>query len=99
MCGFVAIAGRDAAEPGAIERGLAAIRHRGPDGEGVWRSADGLAALGHARLAIIDLSDSGLQPMRSADGRGVIAYNGEVYNYRSLARRVGAQLRSRSDTE
>ncbi len=99
MCGFVAIAGRDAARPGDIERGLAAIRHRGPDGEGVWRSKDDRAALGHARLAILDLSNAGLQPMPSADGRGVVAYNGEVYNFRDLVPRVSAPLRSRSDTE
>jgi asparagine synthase (glutamine-hydrolysing) len=99
MCGFVAIAGRDADEPGLIERGLNAIRHRGPDGEGVWRSKEGRAALGHARLAIVDLSDAGRQPMRSADDRGVIAYNGEVYNFRELAPRVRVPLRSRSDTE
>jgi asparagine synthase (glutamine-hydrolysing) len=99
MCGFVAIAGDAATEPGTIERGLAAIRHRGPDGDGVWRSQDGRAALGHARLAIIDLSSSGAQPMRSADGRAHIAYNGEIYNYRELAGRVRAPLRSQSDTE
>jgi asparagine synthase (glutamine-hydrolysing) len=99
MCGFVAIAGAEAAAPGRIEAGLAAIRHRGPDGEGTWRAPDGQAALGHARLAILDLSASGAQPMRSADGRGVIAYNGEVYNFRELAPRVDVELRSRSDTE
>jgi asparagine synthase (glutamine-hydrolysing) len=99
MCGFVAIVGRDATRPGDIERGLAAIRHRGPDGEGVWRSKDDRAALGHARLAIIDLSSGGLQPMVSTDGRGVVAYNGEVYNFRDLVPHLDAPLRSRSDTE
>jgi asparagine synthase (glutamine-hydrolysing) len=99
MCGFVAIAGRDAARPGDIERGLSAIRHRGPDGDGVWRSRDHRAALGHARLAILDLSQGGHQPMQSGDGGGVFAYNGEVYNFRELAPRVRAPLRSRSDTE
>jgi asparagine synthase (glutamine-hydrolysing) len=99
MCGFVAIAGADATAPGRIERGVAAIRHRGPDGDGVWRSPDGRAALGHARLAILDLSESGAQPMRSADARGVISYNGEIYNFREMEVRVDIELRSRSDTE
>jgi asparagine synthase (glutamine-hydrolysing) len=99
MCGFVALVGADAIEPGCIERGLAAIRHRGPDGEGIWRGADGRAALGHARLAILDLSTSGAQPMRSADGLGIIVYNGETYNFRDLAERLRVPMRSRSDTE
>jgi asparagine synthase (glutamine-hydrolysing) len=99
MCGFVAIGGDRATEIGVIERGLAAIRHRGPDGDGVWRASDGRAALGHARLAILDLSELGRQPMRSADGTGLIAYNGEIYNFRDLAPRVDVPLRSRSDTE
>src|SRR5579872_6217879 len=99
MCGFVAIAGAGATAPGMVEAGLAALRHRGPDGEGVWRSPDGRASLGHARLAIIDLSASGAQPMHSADGRGVIAYNGELYNFREIAPRVDVALRSHSDTE
>jgi asparagine synthase (glutamine-hydrolysing) len=73
MCGFVALAGEGAASPGVVEIGLEAIRHRGPDGQGIWRAADGRAALGHARLAIIDLSPAGSQPMKTADGRGVVA--------------------------
>ena len=99
MCGFVAMAGVTATRPRAVEAGVAAIRHRGPDGEAVWRSTDGRAALGHARLAILDLTSCAAQPMLSADGRGVIAYNGEVYNFRELAHHVELPLRSRSDTE
>jgi asparagine synthase (glutamine-hydrolysing) len=99
MCGFVAIAGEAAAAPGRVEAGLRAVKHRGPDGQGVWRAADGRAALGHARLAIIDLSEGGAQPMRSADGAGVVAYNGEIYNFHELEPRVKVRLRSRSDTE
>ena len=99
MCGFVVTAGEGAAAPGVVEAGLDAIRHRGPDGQGVWRSPDGRAALGHARLAIIDLSPGGAQPMRSADGRAVVAYNGEIYNYKELAPQVPVPLRSTSDTE
>ena len=99
MCGFVALAGDGATAPGIVETGLAAIRHRGPDGEGTWRAKDGRASMAHARLAIIDLSESGTQPMLSADGGSVIAFNGEIYNYKELAPRVQKALRSTSDTE
>lgn len=60
----------------------AALAHRGPDAEGVW--TEGPVALGHRRLAIIDLSDAGRQPMASADGRYQMVFNGEIYNYREL---------------
>jgi asparagine synthase (glutamine-hydrolysing) len=99
MCGFVAIAGEAAAAAGRVEAGLRAVQHRGPDGRGVWRAPDGRAALGHARLAIIDLSEGGAQPMPSADGVGVLTYNGEIYNFHELEPRVPVRLRSRSDTE
>jgi asparagine synthase (glutamine-hydrolysing) len=83
-----------------VERMVAAIRHRGPDDQGVV--ADGPVALGNARLAIIDLSDAGHQPMVSADRTTMLAYNGELYNYRELARELelrGRRFKSRSDTE
>ena len=99
MCGFVAILGPNATEVGLVERGIEALKHRGPDGQGSWRSACGRVALGHARLAIIDLSPAGAQPMTSHDGRGVIAFNGEIYNYAELRDRVDGPFRSTSDTE
>jgi asparagine synthase (glutamine-hydrolysing) len=75
---------------------------RGPDGHGAWFSADGRVGLGHRRLAIIDLSDSGAQPMASADGKLVITFNGEIYNYRELRsslEKAGHRFLSSSDTE
>jgi len=75
---------------------------RGPDGHGEWISVDGRIALGHRRLAIIDLSDTGAQPMRSADGSLVITFNGEIYNYRALREALearGHRFVTQSDTE
>ena len=76
------------------------IAHRGPDGKGVWTSGDLRCGLAHRRLAIIDTSPSGHQPMTAPNGT-VITYNGEVYNYRELADDLGGgwAFRSRSDTE
>jgi len=72
--------------------------HRGPDDEGVW-TAPGVA-LAHRRLSIIDLSSHGHEPMASADGRRVITFNGEVYNYLELRRELADYpYRSRTDTE
>ena len=57
------------------------LRHRGPDGSGIWVEAESGAMLAQRRLAIIDLSAGGAQPMQSADRRYVITFNGEIYNY------------------
>ena len=76
------------------------ITHRGPDDEGFYADSD--VSLGYKRLAIIDLSPGGHQPMRSADGRYWMVYNGEIYNYVELGeelRRQGVALRSSSDSE
>jgi asparagine synthase (glutamine-hydrolysing) len=78
------------------------LRHRGPDAGDVWVEAEGGVALGQRRLAIIDLSPGGAQPMQSADRRYVITFNGEIYNYLDIRREVaaaGRRTRSDSDTE
>lgn len=80
----------------------ATLRHRGPDGEGVWVDADAGVALGNRRLSILDLSAAGSQPMHSACGRYVISTNGEIYNFRSLRaelKTMGAAFTGSSDTE
>jgi asparagine synthase (glutamine-hydrolysing) len=89
----------DAAELRRIRDHLAA---RGPDGAGEWVGADGRIGLGHRRLAIIDLSPGGAQPMASADAQCVVSFNGEIYNYRELRAQLegeGARFRTQSDTE
>ena len=80
------------------------LYHRGPDAGDYWVSETDKLVLGHRRLAIVDLSENGVQPMHSADGRYVIVYNGEIYNYKELEeklRRDGCplKLRGSSDTE
>ena len=94
MCGIAGIVG-SAPDPAVIERMVDRLRHRGPDDRGVWRSDD--AHLGHARLAILDLSAAGHQPM--VRDQLVITYNGEVYNFRELRRRLPGPFRSDCDTE
>ena len=105
MCGIGGVVVARAMPPAAeIEQRLwrivAALRHRGPDDEGVW--TDGRAGLAHARLSIIDLSPAGHQPMASVDGMVWIAYNGEIYNFgevRSELEALGYRFRGHSDTE
>jgi asparagine synthase (glutamine-hydrolysing) len=78
------------------------LAHRGPDDDGLWVDPGGRVALGHRRLAVVDLSPLGHQPMESADGRWVISYNGEIYNFRALRERLvkeGMAFRGGSDTE
>lgn len=102
MCGIVGIVAAPqklaAAASSARAAALARIRHRGPDSQGEF--TDDRVWLGHARLRILDLSDAGCQPMLAPDGRQVICYNGEVYNFRELADELTLDdLRSHSDTE
>lgn len=102
MCGIAGIFHAETpkpVDPVRIERMCAALVHRGPDGSGVW-TAPGVG-LGHRRLSVIDLEGSP-QPMHSADGRCVIVFNGEIYNFRELRRELeasGARFRTSGDTE
>ncbi|MGH7963151.1 MAG: asparagine synthetase B family protein, partial [Candidatus Binatia bacterium] len=80
---------------------IALMARRGPDDEGVWSDGRGVT-LGFRRLAVLDLSPTGHQPMRTQDGRYVIVYNGEVYNFRELRQELeqeGVRFRSTGDTE
>ncbi len=100
MCGIAGLLGSapvaDVAR--SLERMKAAIRHRGPDGEGSWTSPDSRVGLAHLRLSIIDLT-TGAQPMTSPSGN-VITYNGEIYNFIELRKELGAdRFKTTSDTE
>ena len=102
MCGLAGILELDGAPVAAplVTRMAEAIAHRGPDGRGTWAGHG--AGLGHRRLAVIDLSPGGRQPMQTADGRYVIAYNGEVYNFNELRAELAAQghrFHTETDTE
>ncbi|PBC07690.1 asparagine synthase (glutamine-hydrolyzing) [Mesorhizobium sp. WSM3859] len=106
MCGIAGILLTSAAANTkpleAISQLTSALRHRGPDGEGLWTDREAGIALGHRRLAIVDLSATGRQPMRSASGRYVITFNGEIYNFKDLRRELedaGHQFRGTGDTE
>jgi asparagine synthase (glutamine-hydrolysing) len=107
MCGIAGMVDWRAATPADALRSIAeamieTVRHRGPDAGEVWVEAEGGVALGQRRLAIIDLSPGGAQPMHSADRRFVITFNGEIYNYRDIRgelQAAGHSMRSDSDTE
>ena len=102
MCGITGIyhlATPKPVDPARIGRMCAAMAHRGPDGQGVW-TAPGVG-LGHVRLSIIDLAGSP-QPMASSDGRAMLVFNGEIYNYRELREELrgsGAEFRTDGDSE
>ncbi|MBI1401789.1 MAG: amidotransferase 1, exosortase A system-associated [Porphyrobacter sp.] len=102
MCGIAGIFHAETpkpVDPVRVERMCDALAHRGPDGSGVW--TDHGIGLGHRRLSIIDIAGSP-QPMHSADGRAVIVFNGEIYNFRELRRELeqaGFTFRTSGDTE
>ncbi|UGA48316.1 asparagine synthase (glutamine-hydrolyzing) [Bradyrhizobium quebecense] len=104
MCGIAGIVNLRGApvDPADISRLTSLIAHRGPFGEGTWFNAKRNVAFGHRRLAIIDPGEGGYQPMVSGDGRHVIVYNGEIYNFLELRGELeakGTVFRSQSDTE
>ena len=95
MCGIVGVLQFDSGRRAPLrEPDIARLRdclaHRGPDGMGVWVAPDGQVGLGHRRLAIIDLTPSGVQPMSDANGRIWLTYNGEIYNHVELRRELEA---------
>ncbi len=101
MCAIFGLFAPGGADPDIGERALAAMRHRGPDATDLWRSRDGQLVLGHARLKILDLSDSANQPMRSADGRWTLVFNGEIVNFKDVRAcyRGPWQFRTNGDSE
>jgi asparagine synthase (glutamine-hydrolysing) len=99
VCGIfgAVFAGEDSVD---VQAALASIVHRGPDGQGIARGEGWI--LGHRRLAVLDLTEGGAQPMRSDDGQVIVTFNGEIYNHHELRRELegsGHRFRSRSDTE
>lgn len=102
MCGIVGIVNRTGAPVSQeeLDRAIDAVAHRGPDGRGTFRS--GNVGLGHRRLAIVDLSEGGLQPMHSQDGALSLIFNGEIYNHLELREELrtrGHAFRTSSDSE
>src|SRR6266853_582744 len=106
MCGIAGIVSlvSDASLAKRLNRMVDVQAHRGPDGRGTWRAVVGPAqvALANVRLAILDLTDAGLQPMISPSGQQVLVYNGEIYNYRELRAQLqarGVAFHTQCDTE
>jgi asparagine synthase (glutamine-hydrolysing) len=102
MCGIVGAVSADPVQPGLMETMRDRLAHRGPDHAGLWMAEDCRVCLGHRRLAIIDLTPEANQPFVSHDGRFVITFNGEIYNFESLREELrarGVVFRTRSDTE
>lgn len=102
MCGIIGKLGQYPQTSDAFARSRDLLTHRGPDDAGIWNNVSGTVMLGHRRLSIIDLSDASHQPLSSVDGRCVIVFNGEVYNYLEIRRELmekGHRFRSSGDTE
>ena len=102
MCGIAGIVGRTAVRPEAVRYMNHLLEHRGPDDKGIWISPDQHVVLGHTRLAVLDPSSHGHQPMTDASNTVAITFNGEIYNYIEIAERLraeGVRFDSTSDTE
>lgn len=102
MCGIVGWIASEGVDPSALDRALAALNRRGPDGSGTWTSPDRRVILGHRRLAILDPSVRGEEPSVSPDRQSAFVHNGEIYNFLSLRRDLesrGEIFVSRSDGE
>src|SRR5258708_5008011 len=105
MCGIVGVfsyAGPADLDTRMLCRMRDTMVHRGPDGAGVFVSPDKRLGLGHRRLSILDVSANGAQPMSTLDGRFLVVYNGEIYNFRELRQELeddGLTFSSTSDTE
>ena len=106
MCGIAGVFGEEGHDGRVAHAMTRALAHRGPDDEGMWVDGEAGVALGHRRLAVVDLSPAGHQPMQSADGRFVLTFNGEIYNFQELRDELEAQgsvpqggWRGHSDTE
>src|SRR6266481_4358452 len=106
MCGINGIfayhPASSASDPAELLATRDAMRARGPDGAGSWWSTDRRCGLGHRRLSVLDLSDRASQPMASADGKIVVTFNGEIYNYQELRAELeaaGINFQTNSDAE
>ncbi|HEY5751318.1 MAG TPA: asparagine synthase (glutamine-hydrolyzing) [Chryseolinea sp.] len=104
MCGIAVVLSKSAGGAQDIEPMIAQLRHRGPDAQSAWLSDDGKVALGHTRLSVIDLSETANQPMVSQDGRYIIVFNGEIYNFKTIRKEIETthpqvKFKTTSDTE
>lgn len=102
MCGILGDINLSGVNESVFERQLEVIHHRGPDGTGIWKNLNKTVFLGSKRLSIQDLSKNGSMPMKSDDGRYVIVFNGEIYNFKVLKQKLlkfGYTFNSNSDTE
>ncbi|MCP5410263.1 MAG: hypothetical protein H6963_13365 [Chromatiaceae bacterium] len=107
MCGIIVFSGLSTGSTwshlaDALEQGIALLGHRGPDDSGLHIDKTADTGLGHTRLSIIDLSPLGHQPMLSDDGQLALVFNGEIYNFRELRKKLEAKghvFRGHSDTE